>query len=206
MKRPGIAIVAVFAVLAVAAFGVWSTRSSGPEAPSADEVTPPSSPAASAGVDEPFELFDGGVARVADWRGTPMVVNFWASWCPPCVAEMRDALEPMHQELGDGVAFVGLNLQDTPDRANAIVEQTGVTYVLGLDPAGVLFTAFGGFGMPTTVFIDETGAVVDSHTGAFTLDQLRTLIQTNLGVAAMQPTPAESALVPSGRPTPRSVL
>jgi cytochrome c biogenesis protein CcmG, thiol:disulfide interchange protein DsbE len=181
MKRPGIAVAAVIGVLAVAALGFWWTGAADSDAP-AGPVTPTSPPAASAAVDQPFELFDGGVARVADWQGTPVVVNFWASWCPPCVAEMRDALEPMHQQLGLEVVFVGLNLQDTPDRAGAVVEQTGVTYVLGTDPNGDLFTAFGGFGMPTTIFIDANGRLVDSHTGAFTFDQLRTLIETSLGV------------------------
>lgn len=180
MKRPAVTIGAVV-VLAVAAVGVWTTRSANPDGP-ASPVRPQRPPAASAVIDQPFELFDGEVARLTDWRGTPMVVNFWASWCPPCVAEMRDALEPMHQEIGDRVVFLGLNLQDTPDRADAIVDQTGVTYMLGLDPAGELFTASGGFGMPTTLFIDANGSVVDSHTGAFTFDQLRSLIQSNLDV------------------------
>jgi cytochrome c biogenesis protein CcmG, thiol:disulfide interchange protein DsbE len=181
VKRPVVVVGLATVVLAVAAAGLWTARSQDSDPP-AGPLTPAAPPAASAGVDEPFALFDGGVARVADWQGTPMVVNFWASWCPPCVAEMRDALEPMHQQMGDEVVFVGLNLQDTPDRAAAIVEQTGVTYVLGEDPNGDLFTAFGGFGMPTTVFIDADGTVVNSHTGAFTFDQLRALIETNLGV------------------------
>jgi cytochrome c biogenesis protein CcmG, thiol:disulfide interchange protein DsbE len=181
VKRPAVALGLAVVVLTVAATGVWAARSSDPD-PSAGPVSPTAPPATSTGVDQPFELFDGDVARVADWHGTPVVVNFWASWCPPCVAEMRNALEPMHQQLGDDVVFVGLNLQDTRDRAAAVVEQTGVTYTLGEDPDGELFTAFGGFGMPTTVFIDADGAVVTSHTGAFTFDQLRDLIQTNLGV------------------------
>lgn len=133
-------------------------------------------------LDVTFEHFDGSVVRLSDWQGTPMVVNFWASWCPPCVAEMSAAFEPVHQGLGDEVAFVGLNLEDDPDRAAEIVDLTGVTYELGRDPTGELFTGFGGFGMPTTIFVDETGQVVDSHTGALSRSQLEGLIARNLDV------------------------
>jgi thiol-disulfide isomerase/thioredoxin len=127
-----------------------------------------------------FERFDGGPARLDDWRGRPVVVNFWASWCPPCVAEMRDAFEPLHREFGDRVAFLGVNLQDTTEAALAVVAQTGVTHDLARDPDGALFTAFGGFGMPTTALIDEAGVVVARHTGALTQAQLAALIRDHL--------------------------
>ena len=57
-----------------------------------------------------------------------------------------------------------------------------MTYLFARDPNGDLFTAFGGFGMRTTIFIDANGAVVNRHTGAFTFDGLRALIKTHLGV------------------------
>lgn len=123
-----------------------------------------------------FERFDGQPARLDDWHGQPVVVNFWASWCPPCVAEMRDAFEPLHAEVGDQVAFLGVDVQDTPDAAQRIVEQTGVTYQLAKDPNGEVFTAFGGFGMPTTVLVDADGRVVAHHTGALTRADLEALL------------------------------
>ncbi len=133
-------------------------------------------------MDTTFEHFDGRIVRLSDWAGTPMVVNFWASWCPPCVAEMSAAFEPVHQQLGDQVAFVGLNLQDDPDDAFGIVRQTGVTYDLGRDPVGELFRDFGGIGMPTTVFVDESGIVIDTHTGALSQAQLEQLIADSFGI------------------------
>ncbi len=135
-------------------------------------------------MDTTFEHFDGRIVRLSDWAGTPMVVNFWASWCPPCVAEMSAAFEPVHQQLGDQVAFVGLNLQDDAEDAFGIVRQTRVTYDLGRDPTGELFSAFGGFGMPTTVFVDESGVVKETHTGPLTQGQLQQQIADSLGVEA----------------------
>lgn len=126
--------------------------------------------------DRSFQRFDGGTASFADYRGTPLVVNFWASWCPPCVAEMRDAFQPLHQRLGDQVAFLGINLQDTRAAAKRTLNQTGVTYDLAVDPEGELFSALGGFGMPTTVFVSADGRVLDTHTGAITEERLQTRI------------------------------
>jgi cytochrome c biogenesis protein CcmG, thiol:disulfide interchange protein DsbE len=139
-------------------------------------------PARAAALDTTFEHFDGRIVRLNDWSGTPLVVNFWASWCPPCVAEMSAAFEPVHRQLGDKVAFIGLNLQDDPDDAFGVVRLTGVTYDLGRDPTGELFSAFGGFGMPTTVFVNESGVVTDTHTGALSREQLQQRIADALGV------------------------
>lgn len=123
-----------------------------------------------------FEMFDGSTATLADWRGQPLVLNFWASWCPPCVGEMRDAFEPAHQEYADDIAFLGVNVQDNRELAMDVVEQTGVTYELAEDPEGRLFTEFGGFGMPVTVFISTDGKVLHTHGGSLTRDQLDTKI------------------------------
>ncbi|MDP8928205.1 MAG: TlpA family protein disulfide reductase [Actinomycetota bacterium] len=131
-------------------------------------------PEASAGVAVPaqsFEMFDGSTASLADYGGRPLVVNFWASWCPPCVAEMPD-LERVHQQLAGQVVFLGINTQDTPDRAVDLATQTGVTYDLARDPAGELFQAFGVFGMPSTFFVSAEGEIVDRHTGIITAEML----------------------------------
>lgn len=127
------------------------------------------------------EAFDGDTVTIDDYRGTPLVVNFWASWCPPCVAEMPD-LEAVHQASNDQVAFVGVNTQDTVEAAEDLVEQTGVTYDLVRDPDGELFRAFGVFGMPSTFYVDASGAIVHQHTGLLTRDDLVDDLEAHLGV------------------------
>jgi thiol-disulfide isomerase/thioredoxin len=123
-------------------------------------------------VEGSFETIDGGRRAFADYRGRPLVVNFFASWCVPCLAEMP-GFERVHRELADQVAFLGLNLQDPVDAGRAVVERTGVTYDIGRDRDGGLFHSFGGFAMPTTVFIDATGTVVDLHGGEISAGELR---------------------------------
>lgn len=124
-----------------------------------------------------IETFDGETVTLADFRGEPLVLNFFASWCPPCLAEMPD-FETVHQEVADEVAFVGAAMQDdSRELALDVVERTGVTYDLAWDPAGDLFQAFGGFNMPTTVFIDADGRFVQRHNGIMSVDQLRTAVE-----------------------------
>ena len=124
-----------------------------------------------------FVMFDGTVTSFDAFAGKPMVLNFWASWCPPCAAEMPD-FQAVHDRLGDRVTFLGMNSQDV-DRAAAehLVAATGVTYLLASDPDGSLFQEFGGVGMPTTVFIDEEGRVVASHSGILFAEDLERQIR-----------------------------
>lgn len=144
-----------------------------------DDGSSPGGQAASSGEAAPemsFEMFDGSTASIADYRGEPLVVNFWASWCPPCIAEMPE-FEEVHQKLRDEVAFLGINTQDTPEAAAVIADETGVTYDLARDPDAELFGAFQVFGMPSTFFISPEGVILDRFTGATTGEQLEETIR-----------------------------
>lgn len=128
---------------------------------------------------DPYALFDGGEASVADYAGTPMVVNFFASWCVPCVREMPE-FEEVHQAIGDDVAFLGIDVQDSVTRGQELVEDTGVTYDVGRDPDGSMLTAFGGVAMPTTALVDADGTIVHLMSGGTTADELRAAIDEHL--------------------------
>jgi len=119
--------------------------------------------------------FEGNTVTISDLEGQPVVVNFWASWCAPCLAEMP-GFERVYQTHRDSVQFLGVNLTDDIEPALAVVARTGVTYPLARDVQGEAFTAFGGFGMPTTVFLDESGEVVEMYTGELTADELEARI------------------------------
>ena len=128
-----------------------------------------------------FRYFDGSEGSPADFAGTPTVINFWASWCAPCVVELP-AFEAVHRELHPQVAFLGLNVGDEPGAARALVERTGVTYLLATDPDSTIFQTFGGIGMPTTVLVDADGIIVTMIASRLRAQDLRSLIAEHLGV------------------------
>jgi cytochrome c biogenesis protein CcmG, thiol:disulfide interchange protein DsbE len=129
--------------------------------------------------DREFETFEGEVTSLPELAGEPIVVNFWASWCAPCIAEMPD-FETVHRDLEGRARFLGLNTQDDRAAADDLVEQTGVTYDLALDPDGDLFRDFEVFAMPSTYFVDRDGIIVHRHGGLATEGQLRDLIDEHL--------------------------
>lgn len=126
-------------------------------------------------------LDGNGVTRLRELRGRPMVVNFWASWCKPCVKEMP-LLARAAADLADEAGFVGVNVQDQRPKARELAADTGVRYLLAEDPRGEFYEAIGGVGMPTTLFVDAEGIVVYRHTGEVDAARLARLLREHLGV------------------------
>lgn len=119
-----------------------------------------------------FTTLDGEQFDLIELRGEPTVVNFFASWCAPCRAEMPD-FEKVHQLRGDEVQFVGINASETNiDDAIDLVDVTGVTYLVLLGGDAELLETLGGTDLPMTVFIDADGRVTESHTGTLHADTL----------------------------------
>jgi thiol-disulfide isomerase/thioredoxin len=191
-RLPLPAIVVATALALAAALGVVALLDGGGDAPAAGdgdgvagyELSPAGELPASV-ADVRLVALDGGDDRaLGELLGsTPVVVNFFGSWCVPCIDEMP-ALEAVHQSLGDRVTFVGMANRDTAERALATVAATGVTYPTYDDPDASALTYFGGLAMPTTVFIDASGEVVDVHSGPLTEAELRSRLDDLFGVAA----------------------
>ncbi len=158
-------VLAVAALAAALAIGTGSQDRTGTDGPPVPDLT--------------FERFDGQEVSLDDYEGQHLVVNFWASWCPPCVAEMPD-LEEVHQQHAGDVAFLGINTQDSPNAAQQLAERTGVSYDLAWDPEGDLFEAFEVFGIPSTFLVSPDGRIVHRHTGILTSAQLNELIDEHL--------------------------
>jgi thiol-disulfide isomerase/thioredoxin len=131
-----------------------------------------------------LEMADGRSVTFADLRdGRPLVVNYFASWCPPCRAEMPD-FAAVHTDVGERVSFVGIALQDTQDDAAELVETTGVRYPWGQDPTGETLATLGGFAMPTTFYVSADGEIVGQDNGAIDKDALRDRLADLFGVTA----------------------
>lgn len=117
-------------------------------------------------------LFDGGSVRLSELRGQVVVMNFWASWCPPCREEARD-LEGAWQELQDeNVVFLGINVWDDRDDALAFVDEFGVSYPNGPDESGQVPVDYGVRGIPETFIIDADGRIAAKFVGPVQAPQL----------------------------------
>ena len=112
---------------------------------------------------------DGTAVKLSDFKGKPVVLNFWASWCGPCKSEMP-AFEAAYQQLGEQIQFLMVDLTDgtseTVEVASAFIAEAGYTFPVFFDTDDAANATYGVTSIPTTFFIDEEGVIVDSHTGA----------------------------------------
>jgi len=127
-----------------------------------------------------FVTLEEQPAAFAGYEGCPLIVNFFASWCVPCVTEMPD-FERFWNTHGTQVAVLGLAANDRLEDAIATVAERGVTYPTGLDE-GELFIDFGGLGMPTTVFVSPEGQILETHSGLLTLEDITTRAEEHFGL------------------------
>jgi thiol-disulfide isomerase/thioredoxin len=114
---------------------------------------------------------DGTAVYLQDLRGKPMIVNFWATWCPPCVEEMP-ALEKLHQALSGEVNVVAVNLGEDPEVVKAYLDQHDLVLPVLLDEAAQVAHVLGINYLPATLFVDAKGVVRSSYRGALTAEQM----------------------------------
>jgi cytochrome c biogenesis protein CcmG, thiol:disulfide interchange protein DsbE len=117
-----------------------------------------------------------GTRRLADWYGTPVVVNLFASWCPSCLSEMP-AFERASHDYAGRVIIVGVDSQDSPAAGLHIARQLGITYPLLADTSHAdLYALLQGQGMPVTAFVGRDGTVKQVYSGQLDEALLRQLI------------------------------
>ncbi|HEV7460917.1 MAG TPA: TlpA disulfide reductase family protein [Solirubrobacteraceae bacterium] len=124
--------------------------------------------------------FAGGHVSLAQLRGVPVVLNFWASWCDPCRAEAPVLQRAWLRERAHGVLFLGLNMQDITDDAHAFTRAVGATYPSLRDRSNGVAHRWGVTGLPETFFLSTQGRVVGHVIGAVSPSQLAA------GIAAAQ--------------------
>ncbi|MDR0841404.1 MAG: TlpA family protein disulfide reductase [Christensenellaceae bacterium] len=168
-----LALAAFFAVASV----LYSLLGAGVETP----VVLPEQEEASAEANEPaapdFTVLDesGGEVKLSDMRGKPVVLNFWASWCPPCKSEMPE-FDKVYKELGGEITFMMIDLADnqreTIETGKAYIEKQGYSFPVYYDTTGEAADNYGVSLIPTTVFINGDGVLVTLAQGAIDRDTL----------------------------------
>ena len=127
---------------------------------------------------------DGNGVKLSDFRGKPVILNFWASWCGPCKAEMPD-LEAAFQTYGSDIQFVTVNLTDgsneTVDSASSYIAQQGYTFPVYYDTDIDAAMKYGVSAVPVSYFIDAEGRFVAWAQGAMDADMLQQGMDMVLG-------------------------
>ncbi len=126
-----------------------------------------------------FLTADGETATLADFQGDPLVVNFFASWCAPCRAELPD-FEAVHVANGDAVRFIGINHDLDEVTWRSFVAETAISYETVFQPNYEIWTAMEAKGTPATAFISADGQLMHLWTGVLDDAKLQELIDEHL--------------------------
>lgn len=110
--------------------------------------------------------FKGATISLQELRGKPVVINFWASWCPPCRVEAPLLERAWRANKKRGPVFIGVNIQDRKEDALNYIREFEITYPNGPDPTGEIAIDYGVSGLPVTFFISRNGEVVRRWVGA----------------------------------------
>ena len=110
--------------------------------------------------------FSGKTISLQDLRGKPVVINFWASWCPPCRIEAPLIERTWRAYKNRGLIFLGINIQDRKQDALNYIREFDITYPNGPDPTGEISIDYGVSGLPVTFFVSGSGEVVRRWVGA----------------------------------------
>lgn len=129
-----------------------------------------------------FEVIDinGDTVHLKDYFGTPIVLNFWATWCGPCKAEMP-YFDALYNEHKDDIIFMMVNLtdgyQDTVDKVNGFINENGYTFPVYYDTKYNAANTYGVSSIPMSIFINEKGEIADYHLGTMSEENLKKCIE-----------------------------
>ncbi len=109
----------------------------------------------------------GNPLSLSEWRGRPMLINFWATWCGPCEIEMPTIQAAYEKHQTDGLVVLAVAVEDNAADVQRFFERYGLTFQPLLDD-GATARSYAVFGLPTSFFVDAEGQIVATHTGVLT--------------------------------------
>lgn len=149
----------------------------------APETAPPETedPNKNTAPDFPVLDADGNTVRLSDMFGKPVVINFWATWCPPCRSELP-AFDKLYRQYGNEVSFMMIDLTDgyreTVEGVKRFISENGYTFPVYYDTEGSAAEAYNVSSIPFTVAVGRNGNIVGTHLGAMSEAVLEKLIKT----------------------------
>ncbi|MGC8780602.1 MAG: TlpA family protein disulfide reductase [Anaerolineae bacterium] len=166
----------VAAALVVGAAWIWVNRVPAARAAMAGGL-PPAPAVGHPAPDFTLTTVTGETFTLAALRGKPVILNFWATWCPPCRAELPE-LEAAHERYAGQVIVVGVNQAEPAASVAAFAGQAGLAFLLPLDAQGDVSRQYAVRSLPTTFFIDRTGVIRRIQIGPLTEATLAQALKT----------------------------
>lgn len=120
---------------------------------------------------------NGEQINVSDWLGQPVILNFWATWCAPCRAEMPELVDAYEAHSDQGLVIVGVNVLESEEKAQEFMAQFDMDFPVVLDGRGELQQLYQVRGLPTTLFIDREGRIAVRWAGLLTTQLLEQFLQ-----------------------------
>jgi peroxiredoxin len=150
-----------------------------------------------------LESLSGGETWLTDFRGHPVVLNFWATWCQPCRQELPQLVSAYDQLQDEGLVIVGLNMQEGRDLITPFAEDRGIDFPVLIDRDGDVGDQYRLLGLPTTYFIDANGVVVSVFRGPLEDTVQDTDVRGAIGATELQQRIAEIMAI-EANPTPEA--
>jgi peroxiredoxin len=119
-----------------------------------------------------LENLNGGTEALTDYRGKVVLVNNWATWCPPCKAELPTLVAFYNEHAADGFVIIGIEAGEPANQVVPFAEQYQITYPVWLDPDHLSGQAFGNSNLPNSYVIDRTGTIRLAWTGQISREML----------------------------------
>lgn len=117
-----------------------------------------------------LESIAGGKTKLSDFKGKAVILNFWASWCPPCKEEM-----PLFENIyrsDSNIAVIGVNLQENRKNVADFIKKFDISFPILLDPNSEVKGLYNVFTQPVTYFIDKDGKIIDKKFGPLTKEEI----------------------------------
>ncbi len=123
----------------------------------------------------------GRSVRLSDYRDQPVIINFWATWCPPCRVEMPDLQRAFQKYASEGLVILALDQNEPAETVGPFFyDEMGLSFTPLLDINGAVAGMYGVFNFPTSVFVDGSGQVTAVHRGLMTFDQIESYLSQTL--------------------------
>jgi cytochrome c biogenesis protein CcmG, thiol:disulfide interchange protein DsbE len=119
-----------------------------------------------------LETLDGDKVSLSDYRGQIVLINFWATWCAPCRAEIPAIEAVLEARQDEPFVVLGVNYQESRDRIRPFVDELSMTYPVLLDETGRVMQTYRAPGLPMSILLDENGVIQHRHAGLLTEAQL----------------------------------